>query len=108
MEKGIKRWVRPVALPLLHCWQWLHDYSLGKLREHRENRDRRKTLRKILHDGTVILKDVNGMRFILYPFDRPNVLSLFRRGSDVAEFEAIPRLVQPGDIAFDVGAHAGI
>jgi FkbM family methyltransferase len=104
MQAAIKRWVRPVALPLLHCWQWVHDYTLGKLREHRVSRDRR----KILRDGTVILKDVHGMRFILYPFDRPNLFSLFRRSSDVREFEAIPRLVQAGDIAFDVGAHAGI
>ena len=104
MLAAIKRWVRPVALPLLHCWQWVHDYTLGKLREHRVSRD----CRKILRDGTVILKDVHGMRFILYPFDRPNLFSLFRRSSDAKEFEAIPRLVQAGDTAFDVGAHAGI
>ena len=104
MATAIKRWVRPVALPLLHCWQWLHDYSLGILRGNPEDRARR----EILRDGTVILKDILGIRFVLYPWDGPNLLYLFRRAADVGEFKAIPRLVKSGDIAFDVGAHAGI
>jgi FkbM family methyltransferase len=61
-----------------------------------------------LRDGTVILKDVHGVRFVLYPWDKSRLLYLFRRAADVGDFKAIPRLVKAGDITFDVGAHAGI
>lgn len=101
MTSAIKRWVRPVALPCLHAWQWFRDYSLGKSLEYRERR-------KILSGATVVIQDVYGMRFVLYPFDRPNLFSLFRRSSDVAEFVVMHQLVHPGDIAFDIGANVGL
>ena len=101
MISPIKRFVRPVVCPVYHGWQWFHDYSRGKLREFRDHR-------RILNDGTTILKDVHGVRFVLYPWDRPHLLELEGRVYDQAEFQAIPRLVKPGDIAFDVGANVGV
>lgn len=104
MTPALKRLIRPAVLPCLHTWQRIHDYVLREWREYCEYRERR----KILRDGTVILKDIHGMRFVLYPFDRPNMFRLIRRGADVVEFEAIPRMVQPGSTALDIGANAGI
>ena len=101
MISPIKRFVRPVVCPVYHGWQWFHDYSRGKLREFRDHR-------RILNDGTTILKDVQGVRFVLYPWDRPHLWELAGRVYDQAEFQAIPRLVKPGDIAFDVGANVGV
>jgi FkbM family methyltransferase len=108
MNSAIKRWVRPVGLPCLRGWQWLHDVFLGELRKYegklREYRERR----EILSGATVVMQDTHGMRFVLYPFDRPKLFSLFRRSSDLAEFEAITELVRPGDVAFDIGANVGL
>jgi FkbM family methyltransferase len=101
MNEIIKSRIRPLVLPWLHRWQWFHDHSRWKLREYRERH-------RILGSATIVLKDVHGIRFVLYPFDRSNVLTLVRRSYDVAEFQAIPRLVQPGDIALDVGANVGV
>jgi FkbM family methyltransferase len=108
MTSAIKRWVRPVALPCLHCWQWFHDVSLGKIREYREKLRQYRERREILSGATVVMQDIHGMRFVLYPFDRPNLFSLFRRSADVAEFEVISELVRPGNIAVDIGANVGV
>jgi FkbM family methyltransferase len=54
------------------------------------------------------MRDIHGVRFVLYPFDRPNLFSLFQRSADLAEFEVIPELVRQGDIAFDIGANVGV
>ena len=54
------------------------------------------------------MKDVHGIRFVLYPFDRPNVLNLVKRADDAAEFKMIPKLVETGDTAIDVGANVGL
>ncbi|HKS95385.1 MAG TPA: FkbM family methyltransferase [Terriglobia bacterium] len=54
-----------------------------------------------------MLEDVHGIRFVLYPYERSNVLGLVRHPADVAEFNVIPRLVRPGDVALDVGANVG-
>ncbi len=69
----------------------------------RDFRDRRKALQ----GAASIFQDLYGMRFVLYPWDRPYLLHLIRRTYDLAEFQAIPRLVHAGDVAFDVGAHIG-
>jgi FkbM family methyltransferase len=103
MDDAIKRWIRPVVYPPLHAWQWFYDRSRDKVREYRVRRDHR----LILGDGTTVLQDIHGIRFIFYPFDQDKVLSLIKHSHDAAEFEAIPRLVRPGDIAFDVGANVG-
>jgi FkbM family methyltransferase len=47
-------------------------------------------------------------RFVLYEWDRPNLPGLLLRLNDTAELRAIPRLVRPGDTAFDVGANVGL
>src|SRR6266849_3209453 len=101
MDDTVKRWMRPVVYPPLHAWQWFHDYSRTKLREYREKR-------AIRRDGQIIVRDVHGIRFVLYPFDRLNLLRLVRRPNDIAEFQAIPLLVQPGNVAFDIGANVGL
>lgn len=101
MTSAIKRWVRPVARPCVHYWQSFHDRALGEWRNFLDSR-------KALQRATMIVQDVHNIRFVLYSWDRPNLPHLVRRTSDVAEFQAIPRLVQPGDIAFDVGANLGL
>ena len=101
MTSSLKRWARPAIYPALHAWQWFHDYSRAKWREYREER-------AILREGARIVRDVHGIRFVLYPFDRANLLSLVRRPNDVAEFQAIPLLVRPGNVALDLGANVGL
>jgi len=101
MTSSVKRWFRTVAAPCLHAWQWFHDYSRGKVREYG---DRRRALRS----DTIVVKDIYGTRFVLYPFDRPNLAALVRHPHDVVEFRAIRSLVGTGHIAFDVGANIGV
>jgi FkbM family methyltransferase len=101
VSRAIKDWFRPFVLPGVHGWQWLHDYCRRKLPGYRDRR-------RLLRDGTAILKDVHGTRFVLYPWDRRNLLDMVSRIYDATEFQVIPRLVKHGDVAFDVGAHAGI
>lgn len=93
-------WIRSLGRPCLHAWQFVHDRTRG---EWRNLRDRRRARR----GAPVILRDAHGIRFVLYPWDRPNLLYLLRRTHDVAEFQAIPRLMRPGDVAFDIGANVG-
>jgi FkbM family methyltransferase len=73
---------------------------------YRRELDRERS--RILTAATPIVEDTHGYRFVVYPFDRPNLPDLVRRAADVADFEAIPRFVRSGDIAFDVGANIGI
>ena len=101
MSSLTKSRIRHLVLPLLHCWQWFRDYSRGKLREYGDRR-------RVLGSDTVVAEDVYGTRFVLYPFDRPNLISMIRHPNDVAEFQAIRRLVGSGDIALDVGANIGV
>jgi FkbM family methyltransferase len=102
--------IRSLGLIVLHRWQHFYDLSRGKWREFSfrsewvDFQDRRRALKR----ATPILEDVQRIRFVLYPWDRPNLLYLLRHPHDVAEFQAIPRLVQPGDTAFDIGANIGI
>ena len=110
MTSAIKRWVRLWALPYLHRWQYFYDVSRARWRAFSlrtkwlDCRDRRKALKNPVH----VLQDQQGIRFVLYPWDKPNLLRLVRRVYDVAEFQAIPRLVKPGDVACDIGANAGV
>ncbi len=101
MKRAIKQRIRPLVLPCIHGWQLFHDYSVGKVRDYR---DRRRALR----GDTIVAEDIHGTRFVLYPWDRPNSHYLYRRPYDAVEFQVIPRMVKPGDIAFDVGANIGI
>jgi len=55
----------------------------------------------------VILEDDHHVRFVLYPWDQPQMLKLIHRSFDNAEFQAISHLVRAGDVAFDVGANVG-
>src|ERR1700676_3616854 len=69
------------------------------LERRREARERRETL----EGATAILEDDHHVRFVLYPWDQPQMLRLIRRSLDNAEFRVISRLVRAGDVAFDVG-----
>ena len=64
-------------------------------------------LREALAGATPILKDDHGVRFVLYPWNRPQALQFIHRSFDTADFRAISQLVQVGDVAFDVGANVG-
>jgi FkbM family methyltransferase len=55
----------------------------------------------------MIFEDSFGVRFILYPWDRARLPILLNRDHDVLDFKAIAKLVNPGDVAFDVGANVG-
>jgi FkbM family methyltransferase len=72
-----------------------------------ERRREERELREALARATPILKDDHGVRFVLYPWDQPQALQFIHRNFDTADFRAISQLVQPGDIAFDVGANVG-
>ena len=54
-----------------------------------------------------VVEDAFGFRFVLYPYDRPQALALLEREHDRALLRAMTRLVRPGDVVFDVGAHVG-
>ena len=101
MTNPIKKTIRPLLLPFLHYWQRFYDFSRGKLQERRD-------CRRAVRDGAIVAKDIYGTRFVLYPFDRPNLAALVRHPHDAAEFRAIRSLVSAGDVAFDVGANIGI
>ena len=72
-----------------------------------ERRREARELREALARATPILKDDHGVRFVLYPWDLPRALHFIHRNFDTADFRAISQLVQPGDIAFDIGANVG-
>jgi FkbM family methyltransferase len=73
------------------------------LDEYREFRDYQKNLKQ----NPMIFEDAFGVRFILYPWDRARLPSLLNRELDKPEVKAITKLVNPGDVAFDVGANVG-
>jgi FkbM family methyltransferase len=108
MRHRIKRLVRSLALPWLRQWQWFYDYSRAKWREYREHLLDYHEQRRIQRDGTIVVRDVYDTRFVLYPYDRPNLLNLVRRPYDIAEVQAVRRLVRSGNIAFDIGANVGL
>lgn len=101
MNKMIPGWIRPHCRKILGYWHYFYDRSRA---EWRDFRDARRALRR----ASMIVQDVYDIRFVLYPWDRPNLPTLLRHPSDVAEFAAVPRLVQQGDVAFDVGANLGL
>jgi FkbM family methyltransferase len=100
MSSWISRHVRSLTLPLLHRWQYFWDVSRGKWREFRDGQ-------LALKRAIPILKDIHGVRFVLYPWDRSNLLALLRHSHDLNEFQAIPWLLNRGDTALDVGANVG-
>lgn len=96
--------VRSLGRPLVHVWQGIH----GKWQERAARRADAVQRRALLNAATPIIQDVYGHRFVLYDYDLPRFWMLARHPQDAAEFRAIPRLVKPGDIAFDVGANIGV
>jgi FkbM family methyltransferase len=108
MNEAIKRRIRPVLLPCIHGWQWFYDYSRGMPRECQWAMRKFGYRLRMIGSRPVVVENVRGIRFAAYSFDLPNLRFLMCRPSDAAEFEAMSRLVQPGDIAFDVGANIGI
>jgi FkbM family methyltransferase len=64
--------------------------------------------RKALNGGgPAVVEDALGFNFLLYPYDRANAIALLERAYDRSVFRAMQRLIRPGDIVFDVGAHIG-
>lgn len=55
----------------------------------------------------VVLEDTYGIRFILYPWNRPYLDGLVQRRYDKSDLRVIPLLVREGDVVFDIGAHCG-
>jgi FkbM family methyltransferase len=100
--------VRPLVGPLVHAWQRYYDSSRGKRRVREMQRRDAEERDRLLREATPIVQDVHGFRFVLYRYDQPNLLELTRHPADVAEFKVIPRLLRPGDVAFDVGANVGL
>jgi FkbM family methyltransferase len=80
---------------------------LFRYRAWSERRREARELREALAGATPILKDDHGVRFVLYPWNRPQALQFIHRSFDTADFRAISQLVRAGDIAFDVGANVG-
>jgi FkbM family methyltransferase len=68
----------------------------------------RRYVRKASKDALQVIEDVHGIRFVLYPWDRPNLARLVRRRADESEFKAVPLLVPPGSNAIDLGANVGL
>ncbi len=63
--------------------------------------------RNALQQSVPVVQDSYGVRFILYPWNRPNFSEMLRREHDVGEMTAIPLLVRDGDTVFDIGANIG-
>lgn len=55
----------------------------------------------------LVLEDSHGVKFILNPWDRPYRNNLVKRACDDDVFAVYSRVLRPGDIVFDVGAHIG-
>jgi hypothetical protein len=104
MRLSIKQRLRPKLLPWLHLWQYLYDESRGRWRgfSFRDTWAGIAERRGAVKRAVSILQDVYGIRFVLYPFDRPNLTRLVRRNHDRGEFRAIPQVVRNGDVAFDI------
>jgi FkbM family methyltransferase len=99
--------VRSMGRPLVHAWQRFQYNRAERQAREREERLDSEERKFVLDRATPIIEDVHGIRFVLYPHDRPNMLCLVKRAADVADFRVIPLFVKPGDIAFDIGAHVG-
>src|SRR5204863_14161 len=56
----------------------------------------------------VILEDVYGIRFVLYPWDHVLLEKHLSRRNYVSEFEAMKKIIKKGDTVFDVGANIGL
>ncbi len=56
----------------------------------------------------LILEDVYGIRFVLYPWDTMPLEKHLSRRNYVAEFEAMKKIIREGDTVFDVGANIGL
>jgi FkbM family methyltransferase len=54
-----------------------------------------------------VVEDVFGFRFVLQSYERAQALVLLEREHDCALLRAMTRLIQPGDVVFDLGAHIG-
>ncbi len=58
-------------------------------------------------EAPAVVEDAFGFRFVLQPYERPQALALLEREHDRALLRAMARLISPGDVVFDVGAHIG-
>ncbi len=54
-----------------------------------------------------VVEDALGFKFVLSPEEQPQALALLEREHDRTLFAAMKKLVRPGDMVFDVGAHVG-
>lgn len=56
----------------------------------------------------IILTDVYGIRFVLYPWDTMPIDKHLSRRNYVSEFTAMERIIKKGGTIFDVGANIGL
>src|SRR5690242_20177484 len=98
MPVSLPRPHRSIGRAVLRRWHHFYDLVRYKWRNFRATR-------KAMRCGGLVVQDHYDIRFIAYPWDRSRLEYLIARGGDVGEFSAIPRLVKPGDVAFDVGAN---
>lgn len=101
MNRIIPGWIRSRGRKVLGWWHWVYDRSRAEWRGIRDSR-------RALRHAAVIVQDVYDIRFVVYPWDRPNLPTLVRHPQDSIELAAMHRLVQPGDTALDVGANLGL
>lgn len=61
----------------------------------------------LFYNQPVILEDIYGIKFILYPWDETALEKLTSRKIYHEEIAAMKKLVRAGDVVFDVGANVG-
>jgi FkbM family methyltransferase len=91
--KRLARPIKPVVQPARSAWT---------------DRSEERRIRRQIKDAPVVLEDACGVRFILYPWDRPSARFYASRVGDRHTFRAMSVLIRPGDVVFDVGAYIGI
>ena len=78
------------------------------IRSAARHRSQQRRTRRQIRSAPAVVEDACGIRFIVYPEDRPSASFYVSRVEDRHTFSGISRLIGPGDVVFDVGAYIGI
>jgi FkbM family methyltransferase len=81
--------------------------TAGRLRNRPSPAHRRLARHFAGSDEPVVLTDSNGMRFVLHAWELEQLDELLSKSFYRPDFDAIDRLLAPGDTAVDVGANVG-